>query len=287
MPAEEVTCQHPPSHDDPRAVASTFDGRVDLFGHAGQAKLYSSFRPSYNNEIVESVLELIPILSRKLCVDVACGPGLFTAMIAPHFEKTIGLDMSLEQLNEATTVDGAEIKYVAGSAFSLPLEPESVDLVAVAQGLHWLIPYGKFFTEVLRVLKPGGSFVALAYAFPRLICSRANSAVRRFYEDVLGGHLSPGDPGCWWETNRPTIDGFYQDIDFPLPSTLRHFNEKKRMRVIELMNYLRTLSAYRTLLRSGESDPLPVVEASLMLDAVDGYLDVEIPYFTVSFTKSM
>ena len=283
----DLSLRNSTSLDHSAEVASTFDGRVDLFGHTGQAKLYSSFRPSYNHEIVNSIVALIPPASRQLCLDVACGPGLFTALIGPYFQKTVGLDMSLEQLNHATTVDGVDITYVPGSAFSLPMKAGTVDLVTVAQGLHWLVPYEKFFAEVLRILKPGGSFVALAYAFPRLVNTRANIAVRHFYEDVLGGHLAPGESGCWWETNRPTIDGFYKDIEFPLPSTLSHFNETKRMSVAEYINYLRTLSAYRTLLRSGEPDPLPAVESAVTLDAVDGYLEVEIPYFTVSFTKNI
>jgi ubiquinone/menaquinone biosynthesis C-methylase UbiE len=266
------------------AVSSTFDGRVDLFGHTGQARMYIQFRPDYTAQVVDSVAQCVPESKRGLYVDVACGPGILTKKVAPYFRRTLGIDMSLEQLGEAPMLPGFDLKFVAGDAFALPVESGSVDLVTVAQGLHWLVPYDKFFSEVSRILKPGGAFVAVAYAFPRLLNEQANAAVQRFYKDLLGGHLKPGHEGCWWETNRPTIDGFYTDIPFPRSTRTDHFPETKRMLIADYANYLRTLSAYRTLLRAGQPDPMPDLEKEIR-EAVNGNeVQVEIPYFTVSFT---
>jgi ubiquinone/menaquinone biosynthesis C-methylase UbiE len=269
-------------------VENTISGKIDLFGHDGQAGLYRDFRPRYPCRLVDSVISKVQPNSRELYVDVACGPGTLTEVIAPSFRRTIGIDQSFEQLSKAKVVEGCDMEYVPASAFEIPCQSSSVDLVTVGQGLHWLLPYSDFFNEVFRVLKPGGVFAAVAYGFPSLENPSANVAVRRFYCEVLGATLHPGDPGCWWETDRPTIDSFYHDIPFPRDIKREHFPERVSMTVNAYMNYLKTLSAYRTLLRSGVEDPLLKLEdeirfALCVSPDAEGNVVLEIPFFTVSF----
>jgi len=266
-------------------VASTVHGKIDLFGHEGQAKMYHDFRPRYTKAVVDSVLHRISASNRDAYLDIACGSGQLTELISPFFKQSTGIDQSFAQLSEVPSKDN--ISYIPGSAFELPMESRSMDLVTVAQALHWLVPYSDFFKEVLRVLKPGGSFVTVAYAFPQLCNPVGNEIIKKFYFDILGAHMKPGDEGCWWETNRPTIDGFYQDIEFPAPPTLTKLNHTESMSIAHYMNYLRTLSAYRTYIRSGNPDPLPTINSDLM-DAIgaaseNDMIDVDIPFFTVSF----
>ena len=265
-------------------VSKTVDGRVDLFGHDGQAKMYREFRPDYPQALIESIISRVDQSSRRVFVDIACGSGQLTTRIAPSFVKSFGFDQSEEQLKHAPKPAFCDIVYEAGSAFNLPLASESVDLVTVGQALHWLLPYQSCFEEIDRVLKPGGVFVAAAYAFPQLVNASANAPVQEFYGKTLGGKSSPGDPGCWWETNRPTIDSFYADVPFPRVVEVSRFTERVSMPTDRFFNYLRTLSAYRTLLRAGNADPLPAIEASVTR-IVGGSVEVDIPFFTVSFRK--
>jgi len=278
-----------PATDAVGKCSTTVAGTVDLFGHDGQAEMYRDFRPRYPNRLVKDIVDLVPEHNRGTFLDVACGPGILTAIIAPKFRKTIGLDKSFEQLKQAVSAEGCEIEYLAGSAFEIPLADGSVDLVTVAQGLHWLLPYELLFDEALRVLKPGGVFAAAAYAFPRIHNTEANKALRRFYCDLLGAHLEAGSPGCWWETSRPTIDGFYERVPFPRETTRTMYPETIRISVRDFMNYLRTLSAYRTLLRFGQEDPLPALEAEIIeclpQGSADAVMDVDIPFFVVTFAK--
>lgn len=277
-----------------KMVARTSDGQLDLFGHEGQAKLYREFRPEYPEKMVSEILSLVDVSRRGMYVDVACGSGQLTKLLGPHFMECLGVDKSLEQLAQISG-DVGRFRYVSGSAFNLPVDKDSVDLVTVAQALHWLLPYEQFFAEVLRVLKPGGVFVAVAYAFPKLKNTEAQMAVERFYFDLLGGGKSNGSPGCWWETNRPTIDGFYADVPFPIDAELRRSDQTVCISLEHYMNYLRTLSAYRTLLRCGQSDPLPELEDRIATAIVTNYdgkviaselmLEIEIPFFLRWFRK--
>jgi ubiquinone/menaquinone biosynthesis C-methylase UbiE len=267
-------------------TAKTLDGKVDLFGHEGQAKMYHEFRPKYTDEIVSAILSLVSEKDRSLYVDVACGSGQLTHLIAPSFRACVGIDQSFEQLGQAG-VNSSNIEFKAGSAFQLPVENGSVDLITVAQALHWLLPYEIFFSEVLSKLKPGGVFAAVAYAFPVVRESKANEEVKDFYLGLLGADKSPGSQGCWWGTNRPTIDGFYSDIPFPVGAESRRMSEVVSMTVDHYMNYLRTLSAYRSLLESGAPDPLPKLEEKIRESANSGHMiEVEIPFFFVWFRKA-
>lgn len=282
------------THLDDRNVSlaeptSTVTGKADLFGHSGQAAMYRQFRPRYPAKLVHDVLSQLEPNNFGLYVDVACGPGTLTEVIAPRFQKSIGLDQSYEQLSNAAKIEGCNMEYIPGSAFAIPIESSTVDLVTVGQGLHWLLPYDLFFAEVLRILKPGGIFAALAYSFPRIKQPEGDRALREFYCGLLGAHLEPGTPGCWWETSRPTIDGLYERIPFPREVTRKVYREPVRMRVCDFTNYLKTLSAYRTYLRSGNEDPLPGLEqqilASLSEPSREAVMDIEIPFFTVCFAK--
>ena len=267
-------------------VARTVVGDLDLFGHAGQAKMYQEYRPVYPKALIDYVVNLVPEYKRNLYVDVACGSGQLTSGIAPHFHSSIGIDKSLEQLGQAKD---AKIEWRSGSAFDLSLKDSSVDLLTVAQGLHWLVPYDKFFAEIDRVLPPGGVFAAVAYAFPKLLHCGANEIVEHFYVNILGGRKSPGDEGCLWETNRPTIDGFYADIPFPQNTQTRHFKEQVTLSIRHYTNYLRTLSAYRTLLRVSEPglvDPIDDIEKKLTLIFSNATVEVEIDFFVVSYSRT-
>jgi ubiquinone/menaquinone biosynthesis C-methylase UbiE len=265
-------------------VAKTVGGDIDLFGHEGQAKMYREFRPVYPDRLVEYVASLIPDSDRKLYIDVACGSGQLTSKLGAFYESVIGVDKSFEQLGQAKD---SKVEWKAGSAFDLCVPSETADLVTVAQGLHWLLPYDRFFDEVDRVLRPGGYFAAVAYAFPRLLDPGFNKLVDHFYVDILGGRKSPGEHGCLWETNRPTIDGFYADVPFPHDHLTKHFIEKVSLTIEHYTNYLRTLSAYRTLMRttSPNPDPIDVIHDELTSRALNGKVDVEIDFFVVSYMK--
>jgi SAM-dependent methyltransferase len=265
-------------------TALAVDGSRDLFGYHGQAELYRAFRPTYPSNVIQDILLACPKANRNSYLDVACGSGQLTEQVAPHFQKSVGVDRSLEQLGQAKRA--SLVEYRAGSAFALPVPPGSVDLITVAQGLHWLRPYDRFFDEVDRVLRPGGAFCAVAYSIPHVWSSPAAAqAFHRFYVELLGADRAPGEPGCWWDTNRKTVDGQYQDIPFPRSVCRTSRPQHVRLLVSHFINYLKSLSAYQTLIASGHSpDPLVSLEADL-LRICGTSLDIEIPFFSVVFHK--
>lgn len=54
-----------------------------------------------------------------------------------------------------------------GDAFALPLPPNSIDAVTIAFGIRNMTPRSKAFTEMLRVLRPGGKACILEFGSAR------------------------------------------------------------------------------------------------------------------------
>jgi ubiquinone/menaquinone biosynthesis C-methylase UbiE len=73
------------------------------------------------------------------------------------------MDPSLSQLVHAPRTDG--VRYVAMTAEDAALADRSVDVITVAQALHWF-DLARFYSEVRRVLMPGGTITPPSFQCP-------------------------------------------------------------------------------------------------------------------------
>ncbi|XP_078507152.1 putative methyltransferase DDB_G0268948 [Lissotriton helveticus] len=137
-----------------------------LFEEEEHASLYQKYRFSMPPEIKNLILSYLEEKKGKpfmLAVDVGCGTGQSTRVLAPHFQKVVGVDISEAQINEAKKVVGPKnISYCVCPAEDLPFEDGSVDLVMASAAVHYF-NIEKFMTEVNRVLKPCGCVALLTY----------------------------------------------------------------------------------------------------------------------------
>jgi len=77
-----------------------------------------------------------------------------------------------------------------------------VDLVTVAQALHWF-NFDVFHATVRRVLKPnGGVYVAMVYDLP-IVSAAVDALVRHYDQDIVGSY---------WDINRKWVDQHYETI---------------------------------------------------------------------------
>ncbi|MCG7599136.1 methyltransferase domain-containing protein [Halomonas sp. McH1-25] len=98
----------------------------------------------------------LPVQAAKV-LDLGCGPGHWTARLSRHFGvQAIGLDLALGMLGEARRRYGAQGRWLCGDAASLPLASQSIDLVFSNLAIQWCRDLPGIFSELHRILAPGG-----------------------------------------------------------------------------------------------------------------------------------
>jgi ubiquinone/menaquinone biosynthesis C-methylase UbiE len=99
-------------------------------GHAAQ---YAQFRPHYPRSLFEYLAKVAP--GRERAWDCATGNGQAAIGLAEDFGEVIATDASAQQITNAAP--RSNIVYRPAPAEASELEIASVDLVTVAQALHW------------------------------------------------------------------------------------------------------------------------------------------------------
>ncbi len=115
--------------------------------------------------------------SGDTALDVCCGTGDFMLPLRNKVGaqgKVVGVDFSLPMLQVACKkqVPGP---VNLGDACRLPIQTSSIDAVSVGWGIRNVPNIDQAHREFFRVLKPGGWFVSLDMARPRIGLMRAAS----------------------------------------------------------------------------------------------------------------
>ena len=118
-----------------------------------------------DNEIARKVLSYIPDDFADKLLDVPVGTGVFTAAKYARMLRAdiIGLDYSQDMLNQARVRFRQErignCRLIQGDVGALPFADGSFDIVLTMNGFHAFPDKEKAYSEVNRVLKPGGRLV--------------------------------------------------------------------------------------------------------------------------------
>ncbi len=208
------------------------------------AAQYAQSRPGYPPALFDYLASLCA--ERHCCWDCACGSGQATTALAAHFESVIGTDASAQQL--AAAEPHARVEYRVASAEASGLPSGSVDLVTVAQALHWF-RIDEFYAEAHRVLKPGGVLAAWSYGIQHVVDdSRIDEAVQHFYGEVVGP---------FWPPERRIVESGYRDLPFPFeelapPAVVM----RERWPMDRLLGYFRSWSATGRYVKAHGLDPV-------------------------------
>ena len=220
----------------------------DYFSDA--AAEYATFRPRYPAALFDFVASLAP--ERRVAWDCATGSGQAAVPLADRFGRVIATDASAEQLAHATP--HPRVEYGVALADDSGIERESVDLVTVAQALHWF-DVDAFYAEVRRVLRPSGAIAVWTYGDVH-----TGDAV---LDDRLH-HFAHGTLGPWWPPERAHVDAGYRTLPFPFHEVeAPSFVLEHRWTLPELAGYLRSWSATLRWQAAHAADPVAPLEAEL------------------------
>jgi ubiquinone/menaquinone biosynthesis C-methylase UbiE len=211
---------------------------------------YAEFRPRYPESLFEWLAGLPA--GRNLAWDCATGSGQAAVGLASRFDRVIATDASAEQIAAATP--HPRVDYRVAPAEASGLESESVDLVTVAQALHWL-DRPAFFAEARRVLRSDGAIAAWTYGNPRLDDAQADLVFQRFTSETVGP---------FWPPERALVDSEYRTINFPFAEIeLPAFEMEAQWTLPALLGYIGTWSATTRFRAAKAYDPLPELAAGL------------------------
>lgn len=211
---------------------------------------YAAFRPTYPDPLFGWLAG--QCRSRTLAWDCATGSGQAVAGLASRFDRVIATDGSASQIEHAPAFPNVEYRVATAEESGLP--DQSVDLVTVAQSLHWF-DHPRFFAEVRRVSRPGAVVACWMYNLMR-VAPALDRVVDRLYVDVVGP---------FWPGNRKLIDGNYRDVAFPFPALpAPPFEMESAWDFDHLVGYLRTWSAVTRYVAANGADPVTLVEADLL-----------------------
>ena len=110
--------------------------------YAGSAAYYLRGRFPYPQELADALRHELVLDGTGRLLDVGCGPGPLTLLLAPLFERAIGVDADADMLAaaraEAERRGVANAEFVRLRAEELPAGLGRFRLVSFAQSFHWM-----------------------------------------------------------------------------------------------------------------------------------------------------
>lgn len=210
---------------------------------SGVAPDYSRYRPTYPEALYAYLSEMAA--GHSLAWDCAAGSGQATLGLTPWFDRVIATDASASQIARAPAHPKVEYGVAPAEASGLPAG--DVDLLIVAQALHWL-DLERFYAEARRVLAPAGLIAVWSYPMQQTGDAAIDKVLSHFYSDVVG---------AFWPPERQMVETGYRTVPFPfeeLPA--RPFEMAAIWSLPQLLGYVGTWSATTRYRAARGRDPL-------------------------------
>ena len=119
---------------------------------------YLSDEDNYHNKVIlPNLLRLMSLKADETVLDLACGSGFLTKVIAQSGTKTIGVDVSKELIEIAKKEIGNKATFFVSSADDLSFLPDqTVNKIAIVLAIQNIEPVKKMLSECHRVLETNG-----------------------------------------------------------------------------------------------------------------------------------
>jgi trans-aconitate methyltransferase len=121
----------------------------------------------------QAVLERLALAGDETVLDIGCGTGRLTALLADRLPRgrAVGIDLSTSMLatarRELPAASRDRVAFVHADAAALPIAG-TADAIFSTATFHWVLDHPRLFRSLWRALKPGGRLVAQCGGGPNL-----------------------------------------------------------------------------------------------------------------------
>ncbi len=216
---------------------------------SSHSEQYKRFRPSYPPELFEFLARLCP--SRNTAWDCATGSGQAAHHLAKLFDQVYATDASAEQVRQSLPHE--KIIFSVMRAESPDFDPNSIDLITVAQSLHWF-ERTKFYQAAHRVLRKGGILAVWSYNLLS-VEPQIDSVLQHFYTEVVGEYWPPERK--FVEQGFPAMPETFKSYQAP------PFSMQTRWHLEDLLGYVGTWSACKYYQDDTGNNPVDILADEL------------------------
>lgn len=117
----------------------------------------------HHSDITDQTLALMDLQAADRVLDLGCGTGWASRRMAKVAGEIVGLDVADEMLRRAEKTSSAfkNIRYVWGSAESIPAADNYFSKVLSVESFYYYADQGKALDELRRVMASGGKLFIL------------------------------------------------------------------------------------------------------------------------------
>ena len=127
--------------------------------YAGSAEHYAVGRMAYPAALADAVRDELGLDGSGRLLDVGCGPGSLTLLLAPLFAEAVGVDADGGMLEVAASrSELTNVRWRQLRAEELPADLGTFRVVTFAQSFHWM-DQALVADRVRGMLTPGGAWV--------------------------------------------------------------------------------------------------------------------------------
>jgi len=132
---------------------------------ARQAQTFDAWAQKSDDQVVARFRTALGEAQRGHLLDVACGPGVVTAAIAPGAASVTAFDATAAMLDKARArcakAGLANVAFERGDAENLPFADARFDGAVTRLAIHHFADPQRALDEMFRVLRPGGCAVVV------------------------------------------------------------------------------------------------------------------------------
>ncbi|XP_018587834.1 putative methyltransferase DDB_G0268948 [Scleropages formosus] len=267
-----------------------------LFEDKHHSSIYQLYRFVPPDEVKNLILQYLDEKKgppHLLAVDLGCGTGQNTRLLAPYFLDVVGIDVSESQIEEARAVRGCpNVTYRTGIAEELPFPDGSVDLLTAASAAHWFNPE-KFLREANRILKPRGCIALLGYVdILELNYGCCGDRITSIYQEVLNFLLPYMSMKVTVANSK--LQDLFEAIPFPDKKRVDTIPVKMHISVSEVAGLIETFSFYQEYRRAQPEAGAALLQntqtrflEAMGVSSPDTRIEIKLNYFCILACKPL